>query len=176
MINNEVFLPPSLSACPEGQYSHYRANLLHKYQSWIYNVEYEDDTVVNDGWDQIIHDPGSSTARWRTLCGKERSDDCILSYISTSWSSCRISFQPRILIIIFFTFDLQFCQFSCILKNKKHLSVKIKFNFCSAIWWPGPHRVPQDARFFKFKTWFYFDPTLGIVAYFNFIKIVTSQV
>ena len=27
-----------------------------------------------------------------------------------------------------FTFDLQFCQFSCILKNKKHLSVKLKFN------------------------------------------------
>ena len=88
MINNEALLPPSLSACPGGQYSHYRANLQHKYQSWIYNVEYEDDTVVNDGWDQIIHDPGSSTARWRTLCGKERSEDCILSYISTSWSSC----------------------------------------------------------------------------------------
>ena len=91
---NEALLPYSgqgdniLSACPWGQYSHYRANLQHKYQSWIYDVEYEDYTVINDVWDQIIHDPGSSTARWRTLCGKERSEDCILSYISTSWSSC----------------------------------------------------------------------------------------
>ena len=80
-----------------------------------------------------------------------------------------------ILVIIFFTFDLKFSQMSCILKTKKHLSVKIKFNFCSAIWWPGPHLVPQDARFFKFKTWFYFDPTLGIVAYFNFIKYLPPK-
>ena len=48
--------------------------------------------------------------------------------------------QSCILVIIFFTFDLKFSQMSCILKTKKHLSVKIKFNFCSVIWWPGPHR------------------------------------
>ena len=35
------------------------------------------------------------------------------------------------------------------LEEQETLSVKIKFNFCSVIRWPGPHRVPQDARFFK---------------------------